>query len=201
MAQSDKTFASHEVPWPKIVIVLLVIVEGIVIYSVAFNGSELPFAEQPAMARSLDTWQQYGISIQYPAGVSPTYHGSVSPSSGNIDWYWNGFNNELELIYNFNITQNIDFNQYFSDKRTVFANWGGIRNATEIDRGNIVLNGLNWSYATYEYNYTPIDYAPEYHTVAMYQYPNDHLYRIDICDISPDTQRLLQYYAGNFTGY
>ncbi len=129
---------------------LISIVVAIVIgASIGFVGGYFQRASTlPDQVTTTQVWSQWGMSIAYPAGLSPTL-GAVSssqadPTSGSVQWTWNNGHDALALLW-FNTTA-YDYNGGFQGIQSKISQSA---NFTLVDHGNVTLGSMSWQYETF----------------------------------------------------
>ncbi len=136
-----------------------------------------------------ETFQGYGITIQYPVGAVKQTIGFLNKpansSFGSITWRWNGYRTTLQIQW-FNTSSNtIDLQPFMSGP-----------NATLIESGNTTIIGENWNYITF---HLVNDGILEYETVAQKFYQSENrLYTLSFRDYSNDTLAQLGDWGATF---
>jgi len=178
--------------------VLLVIAVVIVVVIIAVASSGFLAGLIGGSSKSRQTWQQYGMSIQYPAGVNTLYTGvldqQADAASGEAEWLWNGANTLLDLAWvttsNYNITAGL---QGIYQKILAASS-----NVVIVDQGTLTMAGNTWQYQTYSYVHNG---GSEYATYAVTYYTSSgRLYALGFTDTSDTTLASLQSYGSTFTG-
>jgi hypothetical protein len=137
-----------QVRTPKSQRVKSIVIIGIVVLGGTLFLFGLMYGISPSRPiATSQVWEQWGMSIQYPVGLSPQYQGVYQPqatsSSGEVSWTWNSGNTSLDLewvpasVYN-----------YSSDLQPISVrcpNGGTIR---QVSQGNVTMSGTVWGYAT-----------------------------------------------------
>jgi len=159
-----------------------------------------PQTHQPAEATSLQTWQQWGMSIQYPSGLQAEYFGlngqQADSANGGVIWSWNSNRTLLGLQWFTVSSYNISaaFQGVYNSEQEGNV-WNDI---TVTDQGNVSLDGSTWQYQT---SHALAGGEILYTTMAYIYYPSiQRAYGIIFSDSSPDTLSALEYYGNTFSG-
>jgi hypothetical protein len=157
---------------------------------------------QPARATSLATFQQMGVSIQYPAGITVNVRGIFQEiatiNDGIVVWTWNKDSTGLSVGWinlTFFNTSNINMTQFLL---AGFESMNQLGNFSLVDQGNITMAGRIWEYQTYV---TIRNGYNLFTSAAACQYIDSYrLYSIYFSDTYPDTLTSLEYYGNTFIG-
>lgn len=193
---SDRN-ASSKKPRRRLVASLTVLVVVSVIIGLAISGSSNPTSPSSTQG-TLTTWQRWGISIQYPAGLTTYYMGVEEPNAGSnsgmVQWVWNKGGISLTLVW-VNATQD-ELQPGFPGVYNVLR--AHTRNVMLIDRSNVTMGGATWEYQTYR---SMIQGEMFYSTVAYCYYPTHHrLYGLVFVDTNPESLASLMSYGKTFRG-
>ena len=146
-----------------------------------------------------DTWQQWGMSIQYPAGLNTQYSGSLqtqaTSSSGAVSWVWNNAQTQLALGWvttpAVNLTAGLQ--GYYPRLES-----HGYTNIVLVGQGNITMAGHPWEYESYSWQYQGSAY---YSTFATTYYGSTTRgYVLIYQDTSSGTLAALESYGNTFSG-
>ncbi len=190
--------ASSKKPRRRLVASITALVVVSVIIGLAISGFSNPTAPSSTQS-TLTTWHQWGISIQYPAGLTTHYMGVGEPKatsdSGIVQWVWNKGGTSLTLVW-VNVMQD-ELQSGFPGVYDVLR-----AHATKvalIDRGNVTMGGAMWEYQTYRS--TTIHGEAFYSTVALSYYPTHHrLYGLIFVGTNPESLASLMNYGETFRG-
>jgi hypothetical protein len=144
------------------------------------------------------TWQQYGMSIQYPSGVKTQYVGVLNQqadmASGEAEWLWNGGNTGLIVSWITTATYNSTAGLQGVDNALLAK----ATNVVLTDQGNATMAGQSWRYQTYSFTYNG---TPGYATFAVtYFGSSGRAYVLGYIDASSGTLASLEGYGNTFTG-
>jgi hypothetical protein len=176
---------------------LMVVSITIVLAVAAVTGFYLLLPSHPP-APSQQTWQQWGMSIQYPPGTNPQYQGvneqQATPQSGQVSWLWNSGYTSLGLLWMNGTTYN-----YTTGFQGIFQRFAAVfSNSTVTDAGSMTMAGHVWQYETLKGSYqSSITYA----SYAIDVYPtSQRVYIMIYTDTMPDTLGALASYGNTFSG-
>jgi len=180
-------------------ILVIGIVAFFILLAVVILASSQYFpTRSPAQAASLQTWQQWGMSIQYPSGLQAETVGisgqQVNSENGGVAWLWNNDATSLSLFWYTSSSYNV--NERFQGLYDAEQNhW---KNLTVINQGNITMAGATWEYQTSQCLHNG---KTQYTTIAFGDYTSEQrVYGIMFWDSSPDTLSALEYYGNTFNG-
>jgi len=145
-----------------------------------------------------ETWQQYGMSIQYPSGIKTQYVGVLDQqadiTSGEAEWLWNGGNTGLVVFWIMTTTYNSTAGLQGVDSALLTK----ATNVVLTDQGNATMAGHLWRYQTYSFTYNG---QPGYATFAVTYYEGSgRAYVLGYIDASSGTLASLEGYGNTFTG-
>lgn len=172
---------------PMIIIAIAIIVV-VAVVGIYYLGSLSP---------STQTWQQYGMSIQPPAGVQAQYSGileqEANSGSGTVQWVWNQSKTRLALSWV--NTTSIDYDNSFE---AIYQSLLAVAtNVTVPDDGTTTMAGLTWQYVTFQFNQSGYT---NYQTSALtFDSANGRAYELDFIDVNPSTLNSLMSYGNTFT--
>ena len=151
----------------------------------------------PMSGGGRQTWQQYGMSIQYPSGVSTRYQGVLNQqpdsSSGEAEWLWNGGNTGLAVVWIGTTSANITAGLQ-SLKHSLLSSSS---NVTETASGNITMASRSWAYLSLSFITGD---AKGYGTfVGTYLSGSGRACVIGYIDAGPNTLQGLESYGNTFT--
>jgi hypothetical protein len=139
------------------------------------------------------------MSIQYPAGLSAQYTGSLqtqaTSSSGAVGWGWNNGQTSLALGWVTTPTYNIaaSLQGYYPKLQS-----HGYTNIALLGQGNITMAGHSWEYESYSWQYQG---TTAYSTFAITYYPSSTRgYVLLYQDTSSGTLAALESYGNTFSG-
>lgn len=148
---------------------------------------------------SRETWQQYGMSIQHPAGVKTQYLGvldqQADSASGEAEWLWNGGNTGLYVVW---VTTSGSYNTTAGLQGIYNELLSKASNVTILDQGDVTVAGHSWVFQIYRFTYNgQLGFA----TYAVAYYPSSgRAYALGFGDTSNTTFTSLESYASSFTG-
>ena len=177
---------------------LIMIAVGAIIFVIVGMYYLGYFSTMPEPTGGTQTWHQYGMSISYPAGLSPQlsgiYEQQATNSNGQVQWIWNQANTALALTW-VNATH-ADLEAGIQSLYDVLSE--AYTSVTLVERGNVTICVASWPYVTYSYNATGQIY---YQTMAIYFYASEsRFYEIDFVDTNSNTLSSLMTYASAFAG-
>ena len=170
------------------IIIAVAVIAVVAIVGIYYLGSQSP---------STQTWQQWGMGIQSPAGVQAQYSGildqTANSGSGTVQWVWNQGTTRLALSWV--NTTSIDYDNSFEaiyQSLLVVAT-----NVSVVDDGTITMAGLTWQYATFQFEQSGYT---NYETSALtLDSTNGRAYEMDFIDVNPTTLNSLMSYGNTFT--
>ena len=177
---------------------LLLVVVVIVIAIIAIETSGLLSVHLGGSKNSLQTWQQFGMSVQYPAGVNTQYSGvldqQADTASGEAEWLWNGANTGFLVTWitttSFNANAGLQgiYNKLIATASSVQLT----------DEGTVAMAGHYWQYQTYAFT---MNGESGYATFAVAYYSTSgRAYALGFVDTSDTTLGSLLSYGNTFTG-
>ncbi len=178
--------------------IVLVIVVAFAIVIVAVAAAGFIYGLSGGSSPSRQTWQQYGMSMQYPTGVKAQYSGVLNQqadsASGEVEWLWNGANTGLDVAWvsttSYNLTAGLQaiHNLLLSKASNVLIT----------DQGTTTFAGHSWQYQTYSFVENGQTGYATYG--AAYFNSSGRAYVIGFVDTSNTTLASLQSYGNTFTG-
>jgi hypothetical protein len=169
--------------------VLIVIIVVVALAVVAEFPYVISLLQNPVVNPSIrSTYQNYGVSIQYPVGAK--VHTNTPPNStfGAIFWYWNHGNTELGIQWS---------NESFLPPNVLYPLVPPGNNATFLQSGNTTINGRTWHHVTYMFFYQ----RQLYQTDAVFSNQTEQrFYMITYYDQTNDTLAQLDYFGATFNG-
>ena len=172
-------------------LLLIVLIAIVAVYALAV-------AVGPMAGGGRQTWQQYGMSIQYPSGVKTQYQGVLNQqpdlSSGEAEWLWNGGNTGLAVVWITSPSANISAGL----QGITHSFLSSARNVTETALGNVTMASRSWEYLSFSFT---INGTKSYGTVAVaYQAASSRVYFIGYFDADSNTMQSIESYGNTFTG-
>jgi hypothetical protein len=170
----------------------LVLVAAVAMYSLGYFSPQEPVGTQ--------TWQQWGMSIQYPAGLKAQYDGiweqEATNDSGMVFWVWHQGRTELALSWYTVGNLTVDPADVFESIDEEYQ--GTYDNCTRLDGGNTTIAGRAWQYMTWQVTDKGVTLYVTF-TLAHYQ-PPGRVYMLAFTDSSPGTLASLRQYGDTFAG-
>ena len=190
------TKKSHRARNIIIILVIVILVISGASYGLGYLGG---VGGSGSSTGQRDTWQQWGMSIQYPAGLSAQYSGALqtqaTSSSGGVNWIWNNAQSSLGLgwvttsAYNFADGLQGYYSKILSQ---------GATNIVLLGQGNVTMAGHSWEYESYSWQYQG---TTAYSTFAITYYPSSSRgYVLLYQDTSSGTLANLESYGNTFSG-
>jgi hypothetical protein len=147
----------------------------------------------------LETWQQWGISIQHPSGFQASFEGNLNQSAnsnnGIVRWLWNANMTRLYLLWEPG-SSDYNFTRYFLDNYEWLQK--NYQNVSLLSQGNMTMAGTIWQYQTYTYAEGSQQF---FLTCASAFYPNtQRIYFINFVDSQQDSLSGAEFYGNTFTG-
>ncbi len=196
----SNTNASSKKPRRRLVASLIALAAASVIIGLAvghFSNPTTTAATASALGGSA-TWQQWGISIQHPAGLTARYMGfegaKAASDSGMVQWVWNKGGTSLTLFW-VNATQD-EIQPRFPEVYNLLRTY--TKNVALVEGGNVTMGVATWEYQTYR---STIQGETFYSTVALSYYPTHHrLYGLVFVGTNPESLASLMSYGKTFRG-
>lgn len=171
--------------------VIIVIVAGLYVLGY-FSYTPEPTGTQ--------TWQQWGMSMQYPAGLKAQLDGiweqQATNESGTVSWIWHQGTTELGLswltIGNITLDYEGAFQGAYEEMLDLYSN------VTQVAQGNTTMGGATWQYRTW----SGVDQGKtDYVTLALSHYTaSQRFYMLLFRDSNQNTLASLMQYGNTFTG-
>lgn len=179
------------------------ILTAIIFLVVLAAGVTLFYYSNPPVNPSVrSTFQEYGITIQYPTRSTEEINGAEGPqansASGDVKWLWNGGSTYLLLSWTNTNASQYNYSEAF---QTIVKEIQADKNFTDVSvvsTGNISMAGTNWPYETFQLNYQG---TTNYVTYSFTFYQGEgRVYLLGFGDTSPDTISNLQNFGATFHG-
>jgi hypothetical protein len=145
-----------------------------------------------------DTWQQFGMTIQYPSGLKAQTQGALeqqaTSDSGVVDWGWNHGQTSLGILWLTTPTYSVTAGfQGIEQKLQAYS-----PNFVTLDQGSTNMSGHTWQYRTYS---LVLNGTTDYFTYAISYYSvSGRAYILYYGDVNSNTVTSLAIYGDTFTG-
>jgi hypothetical protein len=158
-----------------------------------FSGPALP-----DQVTNTQRWSQWGMSIAYPAGLSPNVTGVSSSQadsrSGTVQWTWNNGHNVLAVLW-FNAS-GYNYTAGFQGIQSKLAQAADSFALT--DHGNSTIGSATWQYETFR---IVKGGQTAYGTYALnFVAQSGRLYELAFGSDNSNTLSSLTYYGKTFSG-
>ena len=144
------------------------------------------------------TWQQWGMSIQYPSGVKAQYQGvldqQADASSRQVEWLWNGADTGLTVVWiatpAFNVTAGL---------RSIESGLlTSAVNVTQSALGNVTMGSHSWTYLSVSFTTNGLNGFGTFS--GTYYQSSGRAYFIGYIDTKSGTLQSLESYGNTFSG-
>jgi len=164
-----------------------------------YYGNTLAISYNWTVPAKLETWQQWGMSIQHPANFSALYEENLNQTAnannGGVRWLWNGNITRLYLVWEAG-TSDYNFSRYFQDNLQWYQE--NYKDVSLLDQGTITMAGATWMYQTDTYMQGSQQF---FVTCASAFYQNSQrVYSITFVDTQRDTLSGVEFYGNTFAG-
>lgn len=176
---------------------MILIIAAVILVAVLGGFYYHGYLSSDSTSSSTQTWQQFGLSIHYPAGVEAKTQGvfeqQPTSDSGTVSWYWNQENTALALTW-INATS---FNYTVGFQIILTTLQSKDTNVTVIGSGNVTMAGVSWQFETLNFTYSG---KTGYETCALLFLPNSERgFELDFVDTNSNTLNSLETYGNTLT--